>query len=75
MLVVTLDGNTIECVQAGAVFGFASLVDGLINRIRDDVDGFAGDDVTVVATGHTPPLPDLHGLRQVADDPGVGRRR
>jgi type III pantothenate kinase len=49
-------------MQAGAVFGFAGLVDGLVNRIRDDVDGFGGDDVTVVATGHGAPmlLPDLH---------------
>ena len=44
------------------MFGFAGLVDGLVNRIRADVDGFAGDDVAVVATGHTAPLvlPDLH---------------
>ena len=53
--------NTVECMQAGAVFGFAGLVDGLIRRIREDVDGFGGDDVVVVATGHTAPLllPDL----------------
>jgi type III pantothenate kinase len=57
--------NTVECMQAGAVFGFAGLVDGLVRRVRDDVDGFAdspGSDVTVVATGHTAPLllPELH---------------
>jgi type III pantothenate kinase len=54
--------NTVECMQAGAVFGFAGLVDGLVNRIRQDVDGFSGNEVTVVATGHTAPLllPDLH---------------
>lgn len=54
--------NTVECMQAGAVFGFAGLVDGLVSRIRQDVDGFGGSDVTVVATGHTAPLllPDLH---------------
>ncbi len=54
--------NTVECMQAGAVFGFAGLVDGLVRRVRDDMDGFAGDDVTVVATGYTAPLllPDLH---------------
>ena len=34
--------NTVECMQAGAVFGFAGLVDGLVGRIRDDVDGFRG---------------------------------
>lgn len=54
--------NTVECMQAGAVFGFAGLVDGLVGRIREDVEGFAGDDVTVVATGYTAPLllPELH---------------
>jgi type III pantothenate kinase len=54
--------NTVECMQSGAVFGFAGLVDGLVQRIRDDVAGFGGDDVTVVATGHTAPMmmPDLH---------------
>ncbi len=54
--------NTVECMQAGAVFGFAGLVDGLVQRIRDDLEGFAGDDVTVVATGHIAPLllPAMH---------------
>jgi type III pantothenate kinase len=57
--------NTVECMQAGALFGFAGLVDGLVNRIRQDVDGFAGSDVAVVATGHTAPLmlPDLHTVQ------------
>ncbi|GAA2538196.1 type III pantothenate kinase [Mycolicibacterium diernhoferi] len=53
--------NTVECMQAGAVFGFASLVDGLVERIRADVAGFGGSDVAVVATGNSAPLvlPDL----------------
>ena len=54
--------NTVECMQSGAVFGFAGLVDGLVSRIRADVEGFGGaDDVTVVATGYGAPLmlPDL----------------
>jgi len=57
-----LGKNTVECMQSGAVFGFAGLVDGLVSRIREDVEGFAGTDVTVVATGHTAPLmlPELH---------------
>ncbi|MBS9533181.1 type III pantothenate kinase [Mycobacterium sp. M1] len=51
--------NTVECMQAGALFGFAGLVDGLVRRILDD--GVVTGDVTVVATGHTAPLllPDL----------------
>ncbi len=54
--------NTVECMQSGAVFGFAGLVDGLVSRIRADVEGFAGNDVAVVATGHTAPLmlPECH---------------
>jgi type III pantothenate kinase len=54
--------NTVECMQSGAVFGFAGLVDGLVNRIRQDMDGFAGSNVAVVATGHgaTLMLPELH---------------
>jgi type III pantothenate kinase len=48
--------NTVECMQAGAVFGFAGLVDGLVSRVRRDVEGFAGSDVAVVATGYTAPL-------------------
>lgn len=48
--------NTVECIQSGVVFGFAGLVDGLIDRIRDDLDAFAGDDVAIVATGASAPL-------------------
>jgi type III pantothenate kinase len=80
--------NTVECMQAGALFGFAGLVDGLVARIRDNVDGFAGDDVEVVATGHTAPLlmPELrsvdhcdqdltlHGLRLVFERNREGQR-
>ncbi|WP_433564241.1 type III pantothenate kinase [Nocardia sp. CA-151230] len=47
--------NSMECLQSGAIFGFAGLVDGLIDRIRD-IDAFSGDDVAVVATGATAPL-------------------
>jgi type III pantothenate kinase len=37
----------------------------LVTRIRQDVNGFAGDDVAVIATGHTAPLllPDLHTVK------------
>ncbi|MFI9505855.1 type III pantothenate kinase [Nocardia sp. NPDC052566] len=51
-----LGKNSMECMQSGAVFGFAGLVDGLIDRIRDEFDAFSGDDVAVVATGVTAAL-------------------
>ncbi|MEV0250181.1 type III pantothenate kinase [Nocardia sp. NPDC050712] len=48
--------NTVEAIQSGAIYGFAGLVDGLIDRIRDEFDAFSGDDVAVVATGISAPL-------------------
>ncbi|QLY31421.1 type III pantothenate kinase [Nocardia huaxiensis] len=48
--------NSMECMQSGAIFGFAGLVDGLIDRIRDEFDAFSGEDVSVVATGASAPL-------------------
>ena len=48
--------NSVECIQSGAVFGFAGLVDGLVDRVRDDIEGFSGRDVAVVATGPAAPL-------------------
>ncbi|MDX6279433.1 MAG: type pantothenate kinase [Kribbellaceae bacterium] len=67
--------NTVEALQSGAIFGFASLVDGLITRIIAE-QGF--EQVTVVATGalaplvvgessqiqHHEPFLTLHGLHQ-----------
>lgn len=61
--------NTVECMQSGALFGFAGLVDGLVSRIRDELRGTdGGADVEVVATGHTAPLmlPDLQTVRHYA---------
>ncbi|KJX75800.1 type III pantothenate kinase [Mycobacterium lepromatosis] len=57
--------NTVECMQAGALFGFAGLVNGLVDRMRQDVERFSddlGDRVAVVVTGHTAPLllPELY---------------
>ncbi|NLU82093.1 type III pantothenate kinase [Rhodococcus sp. HNM0569] len=48
--------NTVECMQAGSVFGFAGLVDGLVTRALDEMSDTLGREVTVVATGSTAPL-------------------
>lgn len=48
--------NTVECMQSGAVFGFAGLVDGLVRRVRAELPAFAGSDVVVIATGDRAPL-------------------
>lgn len=48
--------NTVECMQSGAVFGFAGLVDGLVGRVRRELSAFSGSDVVVIATGVRAPL-------------------
>ncbi|CAN5736034.1 type III pantothenate kinase [soil metagenome] len=69
--------NTVEALQSGVVFGFAGLVDGLVDRICTELGG----DPAVIATGGLAPLvlgvaqtlqhhePDLTliGLRLVAE--------
>jgi len=67
--------STVESLQSGAVYGFASSVDGMVARFQDELDG----DAVVVATGglapviapvassieHVEPFLTLHGLRIV----------
>ncbi|GAB18158.1 type III pantothenate kinase [Gordonia effusa NBRC 100432] len=48
--------NTIEALQSGIIYGFAGQVDALVDRVRDEIPGFDGDDVHVVATGFLAPL-------------------
>ena len=66
--------STVESIQSGAVYGFAAMIDGMVER-------FAGElgDINVVATGglahliapvadsieHVEPFLTLHGLRIV----------
>ena len=39
--------NTIDCMKSGAVFGTASMIDGMIARIEEEL----GEETTVIATG------------------------
>jgi len=50
--------NTVEALQSGTIFGFAGQVDGLVNRIIDELDELYPNsgDVTVIATGGLAPL-------------------
>ena len=68
--------NTVESVQSGLVFGYASMVDGMVGRISDELG-----EATVIATGglapmvieecrtvdHHDPWLTLEGLRLVFD--------
>jgi type III pantothenate kinase len=67
--------NTIEALQAGAIFGFAGMVDGICARMVDELE----KDPVVIATGglasliapytrsvdHIEPWLTLHGLRLI----------
>jgi type III pantothenate kinase len=47
--------NTVEALQSGVIFGFAGQVDGVVERMTDELTSNA-EDVTVVATGGLAPL-------------------
>ena len=42
--------NTVEALQSGIIYGFAGQVDGIVDRMTEELTGNP-DDVTVVATG------------------------
>lgn len=85
-----LGKNTVEALQSGILYGFAGQVDGLVNRIREEIPGFGpGARVAVVATGFAAPLVydecstltdhaptlTLDGLRRVYERVKAGRQR
>jgi type III pantothenate kinase len=70
-----LGQNTVECLQSGIMYGYASLVDGLVAKLRAELpfecDVVATGGLAVVIAPHTQSLravePDLtlHGLRRL----------
>ena len=50
--------NTVEALQSGTIYGFAGQVDGLVDRICDELSKLYPEtpDVTVIATGGLAPL-------------------
>lgn len=50
--------NTVEALQSGAIYGFAGQVDGLVDRITDELTKLYPDsvEITVIATGGLAPL-------------------
>ena len=39
--------NTVECMKSGTIYSAAAAIDGIIDRLEEELEG----DVTVVATG------------------------
>ena len=48
--------NTVECMQSGILYGFAGQVDGLVNRIVNELTANGDGEVAVIATGGLAPL-------------------
>lgn len=50
--------NTVEALQSGAIYGFAGQVDGLVDRITDELTKLYPDsvEISVIATGGLAPL-------------------
>jgi type III pantothenate kinase len=46
---VVIGQNTVEAMQSGLFFGYVEMVDGLVRRMRAELDG--GDRAVVIATG------------------------
>ncbi len=56
--------NTADCMRSGVVFGAASMIDGMINRVEDEL----GMQATVIATGETAGLVIPHCRRSIIED-------
>ena len=59
--------NTVEALQSGTIYGFAGQVDGLVNRIIDELEVLYPDtgEVSVIATGGLAPL--VIGISETID--------
>jgi type III pantothenate kinase len=65
-----LGRSTIECVQSGLLHGHASLVDGMLSRLRRELGCELGADCQVIATGGFAALiaPLTESLRRIEPD-------
>lgn len=59
--------NTIHSMQSGVVFGFASMIDGIIDRIEEEI----GKNVSVVATGRRAKEIIRYCKREIKNSPNL----
>lgn len=57
-----INGSTIPCLQSGVIFGFASLVDGMIERIKEELHN---PNLKVIATGGLITLISTHCKQEI----------
>lgn len=62
-----IGSNTIDCMQAGAVYGSAAMIDGLIARVEEDL----GQKATAVATGGLMAVVHPYCRREIHYDPNL----
>ena len=58
--------NTVEALQSGTIYGFAGQVDGLVNRISEELEAEYKERPTVIATGGLAPL--IFGVADTLDE-------
>lgn len=58
--------NTVEALQSGTIFGFAGQVDGLVDRITEELARDYEEPPTVIATGGLAPL--IIGVAETIDE-------
>jgi type III pantothenate kinase len=58
--------NTVEALQSGTIFGFAGQVDGLVDRITEELARDYDEAPTVIATGGLAPL--IIGVAETIDE-------
>lgn len=56
--------NTVTCMQSGSIFGAAALIDGMVDRMEDEL----GQPATVIATGGLASLVVPHCRRKIIYD-------
>ncbi len=62
-----IGANTVDCMQAGAIYGAAAMLDGLIDRVEEEL----GEPVTAVATGGLTGVVVPHCRRPILHDPDL----
>ncbi len=59
--------NTIDCMQSGAIYGSAAMIDGLIDRVEEAL----GEPVTAIATGGLMKVVHAYCKRKLHYDPNL----